>query len=82
MANTIEDIQEYLKQEEEMFKQGKEPSHEMIMNFLESCYEKFKGSSQKYAEKRGFKLFDKPMPCMTESCVSSADSKIPKRKVL
>ena len=30
----------------------------------------------------GFKLFNKPMPCVTESCVSSADSKIPKRKVL
>jgi organic radical activating enzyme len=29
----------------------------------------------------GFKLFDKPMPCITESCVSSADSKIPKRKI-
>ena len=28
----------------------------------------------------GFKLFDKPAPCITESCVSSADSKIPKRK--
>lgn len=28
----------------------------------------------------GFKLFNQPMPCMTESCVSSADSKIPKRK--
>ena len=28
----------------------------------------------------GFKLFDKPMPCVTTSCVSSADSKIPKRK--
>ncbi len=28
----------------------------------------------------GFKLFDRPMPCMTSSCVSSADSKIPKRK--
>ena len=28
----------------------------------------------------GFKLFDKPMPCITDSCVSSADSKIPKRK--
>jgi organic radical activating enzyme len=27
----------------------------------------------------GFKLFDKPMPCISESCVSSADSKIPKR---
>ena len=28
----------------------------------------------------GFKLFDKPQPCITSSCVSSADSKIPKRK--
>ena len=28
----------------------------------------------------GFRLFDSPMPCITESCVSSADSKIPKRK--
>ena len=27
-----------------------------------------------------FKLFDKPMPCITDSCVSSADSKIPKVK--
>lgn len=27
----------------------------------------------------GFKLFDKPKPCISESCVSSADSKIPKR---
>ena len=28
----------------------------------------------------GFRLFDKPIPCVTSSCVSSADSKIPKRK--
>jgi hypothetical protein len=28
----------------------------------------------------GFKLFDNPMPCITHSCVSSADSKIPKKK--
>ena len=27
----------------------------------------------------GFKLFDSPKPCISESCVSSADSKIPKR---
>jgi len=26
----------------------------------------------------GFKLFSKPIPCITNSCVSSADSKIPK----
>ncbi len=29
----------------------------------------------------GFELFGKPMLCQTPSCVSSADSKIPKRKV-
>ena len=28
----------------------------------------------------GFKLFDSAKPCITESCVSSADSKIPKTK--
>jgi organic radical activating enzyme len=28
----------------------------------------------------GFQLFPKPMECITQSCVSSADSKIPKRK--
>lgn len=27
----------------------------------------------------GFRLFSKPMPCISPSCVSSADSKIPKR---
>ncbi len=27
----------------------------------------------------GFNLFDTPMPCISNSCVSSADSKIPKR---
>jgi len=27
-----------------------------------------------------FELFDRPMPCLSNSCVSSADSKIPKRK--
>jgi organic radical activating enzyme len=27
----------------------------------------------------GFRLFDGPAPCITDSCVSSADSKIPKR---
>ncbi len=29
---------------------------------------------------KGFKLFDQPAPCISSSCVSSADSKIPKRK--
>jgi hypothetical protein len=29
----------------------------------------------------GFQLFDNPAECITKSCVSSADSKIPKRKI-
>jgi len=31
--------------------------------------------------KDGFKIFDKPRKCITKSCVSSADSKLPKVKI-
>ena len=41
-----------------------------------SCHEQPLGTLTE-----GFKLFDKPMPCITPTCVSSADSKIPKEKV-
>ena len=52
-------IFQYLKKEKDIFDAGKEPSHELTMNFLESCYEKFKGCSLQYSEKRGFTLMDK-----------------------
>ena len=39
-----------------------------------SCHDKPLG----YIE-TGFKLFDGPQTCITKNCVSSADSKIPKR---
>jgi len=42
-----------------------------------SCYDVPLGNIE-----TGFKLFGQPMPCISPSCVSSADSKIPKRKVL
>ena len=42
-----------------------------------SCHEQPLGTLTE-----GFKLFDKPMPCITPTCVSSADSKIPKEKIL
>ena len=41
-----------------------------------SCYDVPLGNIE-----TGFKLFDQPMPCISPSCVSSADSKIPKRKL-
>ncbi len=40
-----------------------------------SCKERSIGTLEK------FDLFDQPKICITESCVSSADSKIPKRKI-
>ncbi len=39
-----------------------------------SCYDVPLGNIE-----TGFKLFDGPQPCISPSCVSSADSKIPKR---
>ena len=42
-----------------------------------SCHDKPLGHIE-----TGFTLFDKPVICTTKSCVSSADSKIPKRKML
>jgi hypothetical protein len=30
----------------------------------------------------GFKLFDRPMTCISPNCVSSADSKLPKKKII
>jgi organic radical activating enzyme len=41
-----------------------------------SCWDKPLGHIE-----TGFKLFDQPAPCITDTCVSSADSKIPKRKM-
>lgn len=40
-----------------------------------SCGEKHLGTLE-----TGFQLFDEPKPCSVKSCVSSADSKIPKRR--
>ena len=41
-----------------------------------SCHDKPLGHIE-----TGFELFKESQVCMTESCVSSADSKIPKRKI-
>jgi hypothetical protein len=41
-----------------------------------SCHDKILGTLTE-----GFKLFDSPKICITPSCMSSADSKIPKEKI-
>ena len=49
----------YLQTENELMKNGKAPTHEMTMRWLEACADKWEGDPQKFAERRGFTLLDK-----------------------
>lgn len=49
---------------------------ENIVKRSYSCFDEPLGTLE-----NGFKIFDKPYECISTSCVSSADSKIPKRKI-
>jgi len=52
----------------------REPGGEVKRSY--SCHDEPLGTID-----NGFQLFKNPMPCLTESCVSSADSKLPKVKI-
>ena len=49
----------YLNTENELMKNGKAPTHEMTMRWLEACADKWEKDPQKFAERRGFTLLDK-----------------------
>ena len=49
----------YLNAENELMKNGKAPTHEMTMRWLEACADKWEKDPQKFAERRGFTLLDK-----------------------
>ena len=49
----------YLNTENELMKNGKAPTHEMTMRWLEACADKWEGDPQKFAKRRGFTLLDK-----------------------
>ena len=57
-AQAQAEIYSYLKMENDFMNQGKAPTHEMTMQWLEACADKFSGDSVKFAERRGFKLYD------------------------
>jgi len=57
-AQAQAEIYSYLKMENDLMNQGKAPTHEMTMQWLEACADKFSGDSVKFAERRGFKLYD------------------------
>ena len=53
-----QEIYAYLQKENEMIANGETPTHEMTMQWLEHCTERFRGDSNKFAERRGFQLKD------------------------
>lgn len=53
VAHAQAEIFNYLKQEQEMIEQGLAPSHEMTMEWLERCADKFKDCGTRFAESRG-----------------------------
>ena len=57
-AQAQAEIYAYLKMENKLMDEGKAPTHEMTMQWLEACADKFSGESEKFAERRGFKLYD------------------------
>ena len=57
-AQAQAEIYAYLKMENKLMDEGKAPTHEMTMQWLEACADKFSGESVKFAERRGFKLYD------------------------
>ena len=61
----------YLNTENELMKEGKAPTHEMTMRWLEACADKWEGDPQKFAERRGFTLLDKQSLTNTKKICSS-----------
>jgi len=51
-------IFEYLDKENQMIKNGKNPNHEMTLEWLNECVSVFQNNSKVFAQKRGFKLID------------------------
>jgi len=52
------EVNAYLKMEQEILDAGQEPTHEMTMQWLEACAVKFSKDANKFAERRGFTLYD------------------------
>ena len=57
-AQAQAEIYAYLDMENKLMREGKTPTHEMTMQWLEACADKFSGDAEKFAERRGFKLYD------------------------
>jgi len=57
-AQAQAEVYSYLEMENKLMNEGKAPTHEMTMRWLEACADKFSPDAEKFAERRGFKLYD------------------------
>ena len=57
-AQAQAEIYSYLDMENKLIREGKAPTHEMTMQWLEACAKKFSKDAETFAERRGFKLYD------------------------
>ena len=58
VAHAQAEVFNYLKIENELIQNGQAPSHEMTMEWLEKCADKFQDCAERFAESRGFKVLD------------------------
>ena len=49
----------YLNMENQLISEGKAPTHEMTMRWLEACADKWEKDPETFAQRRGFSIFDK-----------------------
>ena len=77
------EIFNYLKIENEMITEGKAPSHEMTVEWLEKCADKFQDCSERFAQSRGFTILDEKSLAQAEQVTmlpSQADAEFAKLK--
>lgn len=58
VAHAQAEVFNYLKIENELIANGQAPSHEMTIEWLEKCADKFQDCAERFAESRGFKVLD------------------------
>ena len=75
------EIFNYLKIENEMIQNGNAPSHEMTVEWLEKCADKFQDCSERFAQSRGFTILDEKSLAQAEQVTmlpSKADEEFAK----
>lgn len=70
------EILNYLRMEHQLFQDGKAPTHEMTMKWLESCADLFENCPEKFAESRGFQILDQKSLAVPEPYKEIEQSKI------